>query len=190
MRAINICFIYLVVLLICLGMLLTGCTQTEVVEEGTIEVFVVTTTVAADTTTEIEITGITAKISEIKIRREKVNEGGEEWLNLYVARWPLNLLQESSQQQFLAFMDVETSGYIQLSMVLERLDVTLSDGSQLVIAPEAPFEFVGDFHILASQITTVVFTFEIDKSVVIEENKTSIKPIAEIIWTIRHQQPE
>ena len=66
MRAITIS---LIVLLVSLGVVLTGCAEmetTEVIEEGTIEVFVTTTTAETDTPTEVEITAIMAKISEIK----------------------------------------------------------------------------------------------------------------------------
>ncbi|MFC1846910.1 hypothetical protein ACFLYS_02480, partial [Chloroflexota bacterium] len=77
----------------------------------------------------------------------------------------------------------------QLSLVLERLDVTLSEDSEVVITPE-PFEFTGDFHVFDGRTTTVVFNFKIDKSVVIEEDKTNIKPISEITWQIRYEQPE
>jgi len=189
MRAITI---GLIVLLVCLGTVLTGCMETEITEvpeEGTIEVFVTTTIAETDTPTEIEISAITTKISEIKIYRDRVDEAGE-WVSLYVANKPLDLLQDLDQKQFLAFVDAEDSStYSRLSLVLEDLDVTLSDGLAMVI-PSEPFEFTGDFAVFGGRTTTVVFTFEIDKSVVIEEGKTSIKPLSEITWKIRYEQPE
>ena len=191
MRAITI---GLIVLLVCLGTVLTGCITeteaTEVVEEGTIEVFVTTTRAETDTPTELEISSIMAKISEIKIYREKVDEEGE-WVNLYVAKAPLDLLQDSDDKQFLAFIDAEDSStYTQFSLVLERLEVTLSEGSEIVITPEEPFEFIGNFAVFGGRTTTVVFNFEIDRSVVIEEDKTSIKPLSEITWKIRYEQSD
>ena len=186
MRVINIC---LAVLLLCLGMLLTGCTETGAVKEGTIEVFLTTIIAETDTPTEIEITGITAKISEMKIYHEKIDEEGE-WVSLYVANKSLDLLQDYSQNQFLAYVDAaDSSAYSRLSLVLEDLDVTLSDGLKLVI-PSEPFEFTGNFAVFGDQTTSVVFTFKIDKSVVIEEDKISLKPIDEITWKIRYEQTE
>ena len=176
----------LMVLLAGMVIVCSGCTPAEVVEEGTIEVLVTVTT--TDSSTEIQISDITAKISAIRIYREKAGEAGE-WVDLYVAKKPVDLLQDPSKRQFLAFLDIEDSSYSQLSLVLERLDVTLSEGSEVVITPE-PFEFTGDFHVFDGQTTTVVFNFNIDKSVVIEEGKTSIKPITEITWQIRYEQPE
>ena len=186
MRAI---IIGLIMLLISMGMVLSGCTQVEAPGEGTIEVFITTTTVATDTPTEIEIASIKTKVSEIKIYRQKVDEDGE-WVSLYVAGKPLDLLLDSNQNQFLAFVDAEdSSSYNQISLVLESLDITLSDGSDVVITLE-PFEFTRDFVIFGGQTTDVVFTFKIDKSVVIEEGTINIKPISEIIWKVNYQQPE
>jgi len=179
-------------LIVLLAGLVTACgdfTPVEIVEEGTIEVFITTTTAETDTPTEIQISDITAKISAIRIYREKAGEAGE-WVDLYVAKKPVDLLQDSSQNQFLAFVDVEASSYSQLSLVLERLDIVLSNGSPLVVTFEEPFEFTKNFIVFGGQTTTVVFNFEIDKSVVTEEDKTSMKPISEITWKIRYEQSE
>ncbi len=179
----------LVVLCLCLGTLLTGCVEAEVPAEGTIEVFISNTIAETDNPTEIEISGIETSISEIKVYRDKV-EGGGEWVDLYVATKPLDMLQDSSQNQFLAFMDADDSStYSRLSLTLEKMDVTLSNGLERAIISE-PFEFTGDFAVFGGKTTTILFTFEIDKSVVIEEDSETIKPISEITWKVRYEQPE
>ena len=181
----------LIILLVGLGMAGAGCTATEA-GTGTIEVLVTNTITeqeASDIPTEFEISSIKATVSEIKVYKEEGSEQGE-WLNLYVAEKPLDLLQSSGQEQFLAFVDLEASSYSQILLVIEKLDVTLNEGSEMVIVPSEPFDFVGEFIVITGKTTTVLFNFEIDKSVVIEEDKAIIKPLASITLNIRYEEPE
>jgi len=76
-------------------------------------------------------------------------------------------------------------------MVIDKLDVTLNDGREMVIIPEEPFEFIGEFMVVADETTTVIFDFDIDKSVVFtEEDKAIMKPIAGITMNVRYEESE
>jgi len=179
----------LIILLVSLGVAGAGCVSTEA-GTGTIEVLVTNTITeqeASEIPTEFEISSIKATVSEIKVYREEGSEQGE-WLNLYVAEKPLDLLRSSGQEQFLAFVDVEASSYSQILLVIDKLDVTLNDGSEMVIVPSEPFDFVGPFVVIAGETTAMLFNFEIDKSVVIEEDKATIKPLASITLNVRYEE--
>lgn len=184
------------ILLVGLGMAGAGCVSTEA-KTGTIEVLVTcapTEKEASDTPTVLEISSIIAAVSEIKVCKAETEQEGEgeqgEWTSLYVARTPFDLLQISGLEQFLAFADVAACSYSQILMVIDKLDVTLNDGSEMVIIPEEPFEFIGEFVVFADETTTVLFDFDIDKSVVIEEGKAVMQPIAGITMNIRYEESE
>lgn len=186
----------LLILLVGLAMTGVDCTATEV-ETGTIEVWITSTVVekeASDTPAQFEIASIQATVSEIKVytvvmAAEEEDKTGE-WVKLYVARRPLDLLQGSGQEQFLAFADVATTSYSQILMVIDKLIVTLSEGSRRTIIPNKPFNFIGEFVVIAGQTTTVLFNFDIDKSVTIVEDEAVIKPLAEIALNVRYEESE
>ncbi len=186
----------LIILLVGLAMTGVDCTVTEA-ETGTIEVWITSSVVekeASDTPAQFEIASIQATVSEIKVytavvAAEEEGKSGE-WVKLYVARRPLDLLQGSDQEQFLAFADVATTSYSQILMVIDKLNVTLSEGSKRTIIPNKPFNFIGEFVVIAGQTTTVLFNFDIDKSVTIVGDEAVIKPLAEIALNIRYEEPE
>ncbi|MCJ7764213.1 MAG: DUF4382 domain-containing protein [Dehalococcoidales bacterium] len=185
----------LIVLLAALALTIIGCTPAET-GPGTIDVVVTSTIVeegVSGSETEIEISSIEATVSEIKVYRGGViqGEGGEqgEWVNLYVASIPINLLQNSSQEQFLAFASVAATSYDQIVMVIDRLNVTLSNGSEITITPNEPFDFTASFVVYAEKTTTIIFKFNIDKSVTFtDDNKTTIKPLAGITLNVRYEE--
>ncbi|MFH1663024.1 MAG: hypothetical protein ABH934_03815 [Chloroflexota bacterium] len=185
----------LAILLFGLLLTITGCTPVET-GPGTINVVVTSDIVeegASDSETEIEISSIEATVSEIKVYKGGVvqEDGGEqgEWVNLYVATEPLHLLQDSSQEQFLAFADVAATSYDRIIMVIDKLDVTLIDGSKMHIIPNGPFDFVASFVVFSAKTTTVIFKFNIDKSVTItDENQTTIKPLSGITLNVRYEE--
>lgn len=184
------------ILLVGLGMAGASCVSTEA-KTGTIEVLVTYTPTeqeVSDTPTGLEISSIIATVSEIKVCKVETEQEGEgeqdEWASLYVARTPFDLLQISGREQFLAFADVEACSYSQMLMVIDKLDVTLNDGFEMVIIPEEPFEFIGAFMVIADETTTVLFNFDIDKSVVIEEDKATINPISGITMKVRYEESE
>ncbi len=184
------------ILLVGLGMAGAGCVSTEA-KTGTIEVLVTcapTEKEASDTPTVLEISSIIAAISEIKVCKAETEQEGEgeqdEWTSLYVARTPFDLLQISGLERVLALGEVEVCSYSQILMVIDKLDVTLNDGSEMVIIPEEPFEFIGEFVVFADETTTVLFDFDIDKSVIIEEGKAVMQPIAGITMNVRYGESE
>ncbi len=187
----------LVILLFGLVLTIMGCTPAET-GPGTIDVLVTSDIVegsASSSEAEIEISSMIATVSEIKIYRGGVvqEEGSEqgEWVNLYVAKQPLNLLQDSGQEQFLAFADVAATSYDQIVMVIDRLDVTLSNGAKITITPNEPFDFVASFVVFSAKTTTVIFKFNIDTSVTYtDENKATIKPLAGITLNVRYEEVE
>ena len=187
----------LIVLLAALVLTITGCTPAET-GPGTIDVLVTSDIVeegVSDSEAEIEISSISATISEIKVYRGGVvqEEEGEqgEWVNLYVASRPLNLIQDSSQEQFLAFADVAATSYDQIVMVIDRLNVTLSNGSKITVTPDEPFDFTASFVVYAEKTTTIIFKFNIDRSVTFtDEDKVTIKPLAGITLNVRYEEME
>jgi hypothetical protein len=187
----------LIVLLAALALTITGCTPAET-GPGTIDVVVTSEIVeegVSDSEAEIEISSISATISEIKVYRggvvQEEGSGQGEWVNLYVASRPLNLIQNSSQEQFLAFADVAATSYDQIVMVIDRLNVTLSNGSKITVTPDEPFDFTASFVVYAGKTTTVIFKFSIDKSVTFtDEDKVTIKPLAGITLNVRYEEME
>jgi len=185
----------LIVLLAALALTITGCTPVET-GPGTIDVVVTSTIVeegVSGSEAEIEMSSIEATVSEIKVYRGGVVQEAEseqgEWVNLYVANMPVNLLQNSSQEQFLAFTSVAATSYDQIVMVIDRLNVTLSNGSKITITPNEPFDFTASFVVYAEKTTTIIFKFNIDKSVTFtDENKTTIKPLAGITLNVRYEE--
>ena len=185
------------ILLVGLGMAGAGCVSTEA-KTGTIEVLVTNTPTekeVSDTPTEFEISSIIATVSEIKICKAETEQEGEgeqeEWINLNITvTSPFDLLQLVDLERVLALGEVEACSYSQILMVIDRLDVTLNDGSEMVIIPEEPFEFIGEFMVIADETTTVLFDFDIDKSVVIEEDKATINPISGITMKVRYEESE
>jgi hypothetical protein len=186
----------LVVLLVGLAMTGVDCTAKEA-ETGTVEVLITSTLVekeASDTQSQFEITSLMATVSEVKVytavaAAEDSGEPGE-WVELYVANESFELLQITDKEQFLAFADVATTSYSQVLMVIDKLDVTLSEGSKRTIIPDKPFNFIGEFVVFAGQTTTVLFNFDIDKSVTIVDNETVIQPLADVIMNIRYEEPD
>ena len=186
------------ILLVGLGMAGAGCVSTEA-KTGTIEVLVTSTPTekeVSDTPTEFEISSIIAAISEIKVCKAETEQEGEgeqeEWINLNITvASPFDLLQLVGLERVLALGEVEACSYSQILMVIDNLDVTLNDGSEMVIIPEEPFEFIGEFMVVADETTTVLFDFDIDKSVVFtEEGKAIMKPIAGITMNVRYEESE
>ncbi len=187
----------LFVLLVALILAVMSCTQAEV-EIGTVEVLLITNIVengVSDSQVEIEISSIRATFSEVKVYRGGVSQEEDseqdKWVNLYVASSSLNLLKDLSQEQFLAFANIAATSYDELVMVIERLDITLSNGSKIVITPDEPFNFTASFVVFAGKTTTIVFKFNIDKSVTItEDGKTTIKPLTGITLNVRYEELE
>jgi len=187
----------LMVLLAFLILTITGCTPAET-GPGTIDVVVTSDIVeegVSDSEAAIEISGVRATVSEIRVDRGgmvRESESGQgEWVNLYVAGRPLDLLQNSGQEQFLAFADVAATSYDQIIMVIDRLNVTLSNGSNITITPDEPFDFDASFVVYAGKTTTVIFKFNIDKSVTFtDEDKATIKPLAGITLNVRYEEME
>jgi hypothetical protein len=183
------------VLLSVLLFTITGCTTAEI-GLGTIDVVATSTLVDQGenaSETEIEISTISANISEIKVYSAGVilgedNEQGE-WINLYLTSKPLNLLQNSKQEQFLAFADVPATSYDEIVIVIDRLDVTLSNDAKVTITPNEPFVFDASIVVYNGKTTTIVFKFNIDKSVTYtDENKTIIKPLTSITLNVRYEE--
>ena len=189
----------LLVLLAAFTLSITGCAPTQT-GPGTINVVVTSTVVeenasASGSEAEIEISDIEATVSEIKVLQGGVvqGEGSEqnEWVNLYVASRPLDLLQNSSQEQFLAFADVVATSYDEIVMVIDELNVTLSNGSNITVTPNEPFDFTASFVVYAEKTTNVIFKFRIDKSVILtDEGKTTIKPLAGITLNVEYEEIE
>ena len=122
-------------------------------------------------------------------QEEDVEQG--EWINLDITGAnPFDLLKLAGLERVLALAEVEAGYYSQISMTIDRLDVTINDGSEMVIIPDKPFGFIVTFSVVADKTTTVIFDFDVDKSVVIEEDKAIIKPIAEITMNIRYEESE
>jgi len=187
----------LFVLLIVLVLSITGCTPIET-GPGTINVLVTSTIVGGNapvssSEAEIEISSIKATVSEIKVYRggaiqETGNEQGQ-WVNLYVASKSIALLKNSGQEQFLAFMNVAATSYDEIVMVIDRLDVTLSNGVKVIVTPDEPFAFDASFVVYAGKTTDVIFIFNIDKSVTFtNENQVTIKPLAGITLNVRYEK--
>ncbi len=192
-----------IVLLAVLGIAGAGCLPEEEIETGKIEVRVTDTPngedISSDTPTQFEISSIIATVSEIKIcktvleTRTQHAEGAEqgEWISLDItAANPFDLLKLSGLERVLALAEVEAGHYSQIKMTIDRLDATLNDGQKVIIIPSGPFEFTGPFVVFADETTTVVFDFDIDKSVVIEGDKASIKPITGITMSTRYERSE
>ena len=186
------------ILLVGLGMAGAGCVSTEA-KTGTIEVLVTcapTEKEVSDTPTEFEISSIIATVSGIKIYKAETEQEGEgeqeEWINLNITvASPFDLLQLVGLERVLALGEVEACSYSQILMVIDKLDVTLNDGFEMVIIPDEPFEFIGDFMVIADETTTVLFDFDIDKSVVFtEEGEAIMKPISGITLNIRYEESE
>ncbi len=180
-----------------------GC-ETKEIETGNIEVRVTdvqTEEGASSNPTQFEISSIIATVSEVKIYRTVVAQGTQqeqeedveqgEWINLNITvASPFDLLKLTGLERVLALAEVEADYYSQISMTIDRLDVTINDGSEMIIIPSKPFEFAGPFVVIADETTTIIFDFDIDKSVVIEEDKAIINPIAEITMNIRYEETE
>jgi hypothetical protein len=189
----------IVSLIILAGLLLaaTGCTPAEK-GPGTINVVVTSTIVEQDVSgsgTDIEISNITATISGVKVSSGGITPGDRngqgKWVDLYVASKPLNLLQNSGQEHFIAFADVAPTSYDEIVMFIDRLNVTLDNGSKITITPNEPFDFMASFAVFAEKTTTVIFKFNIDKSVTYtDEDKATIKPLASIILNVRYEEIE
>lgn len=174
---------------------ITGCTTAET-GFGTINVVATNTLIDQDANaseTEIEISTLSANISEIRVYSAGVvlgeeNEQGE-WVSLYLTSKPLNLLQNSSQEQFLAFADVAATSYDEIVIVIDKLNVTLSNGAGITITPNEPFVFDASFVVYNGKSTTIIFKFNIDKSVTYtDENKTTIKPLTSITLNVRYEE--
>ncbi len=192
-----------IMLLAGLGIAGAGCLTKEI-ETGNIEVRVTdvqTEEGASSNPTQFEISSIIATVSEVKIYRTVVAQGTQqeqeedveqgEWINLNITvASPFDLLKLTGLERVLALAEVEADYYSQISMTIDRLDVTINDGSEMIIIPSKPFEFAGPFVVIADETTTIIFDFDIDKSVVIEEDKAIINPIAEITMNIRYEETE
>ena len=193
-----------IMLLTGLGMAGIGCVPAEEIKTGNIEVRVTdvqTEEEVSDTPTQFEITSIIATVSKVRICQTVVGQGTQqeqeegveqgEWINLNITGAnPFDLLKLAGLERVLALAEVEAGYYSQISMTIDRLDVTINDGSEMVIIPDKPFEFIVPFGVVADETTTVIFDFDVDKSVVIEEDKAIIKPIAEITMNIRYEESE
>jgi hypothetical protein len=193
-----------IMLLTGLGMAGIGCVLEEEIKTGNIEVRVTdvqTEEEVSDTPTQFEITSIIATVSKVRICQTVVGQGTQqeqeegveqgEWINLNITGAnPFDLLKLAGLERVLALAEVEAGYYSQISMTIDRLDVTINDGSEMVIIPDKPFEFIVTFSVVADKTTTVIFDFDVDKSVVIEEDKAIIKPIAEITMNIRYEESE
>ena len=176
----------------------------EEVGTGTIEVRVTDTQTEEGVSgepTQFEISSIIASVSEVKIYRTLMAQGtqqgqGEdveqgEWIDLNItAANPFDLVKLAGLERVLALAEVEAYQYSQISMTIDKLDVTINDGSKMNIIPDKPFEFAGPFAVIADETTTIIFDFDVDTSVVIEDEKTIIKPIAEITMNIRYEETE
>ncbi len=193
-----------IMLLTGLGMAGIGCVLDEEIKTGNIEVRVTdvqTEEEVSDTPTQFEITSIIATVSKVRICQTVVGQGTQqeqeegveqgEWINLNITGAnPFDLLKLAGLERVLALAEVEAGYYNQISMTIDRLDVTINDGSEMVIIPDKPFGFIVTFSVVADKTTTVIFDFDVDKSVVIEEDKAIIKPIAEITMNIRYEESE
>ncbi len=187
----------LVILLFGLALIITGCTPGET-GPGTINVVVISDTVeegTPDNRAEIEISSIEMTVSEIKVYKggmvQEDGSGQDEWVNLYVASSPLDLLQYSGQEQFLAFADVASTSYDLIVMVIEKLDVILSSGLTITVTPNEPFDFTASFVVYAEKTTTIIFKFNVDTSVTYtDENEAIIKPLAGITLNVRYEYIE
>jgi hypothetical protein len=187
----------LAILLFGLVLTITGCTPVET-GPGTIDVVVISEKIEENTSgnqAEIEISSIEMTVSGIKVYRGGVvqedESGQDEWVNLYVASSPLDLLQNSGQEQFLAFADVASTSYDQIVMVIEKLDVILSSGLRITVTPNEPFDFTASFVVYAEKTTTIIFKFEIDTAVTYtDENEAIIKPLAGITLNVRYEYIE
>lgn len=193
-----------IMLLAGLGMAGIGCVPAEEIKTGNIEVRVTdvqTEEEVSDTPTQFEITSIIATVSKVRICQAVVGQGTQqeqeedveqgEWINLDITGAnPFDLLKLAGLERVLALAEVEAGYYSQISVTIDRLDVTINDGSEMVIIPDKPFEFIALFGVVADETTTVIFDFDVDKSVVIEEDKAIIKPIAKINMNIRYEESE
>ena len=193
-----------IMLLTGLGMAGIGCVLDEEIKTGNIEVRVTdvqTEEEVSDTPTQFEITSIIATVSKVRICQTVVGQGTQqeqeegveqgEWINLNITGAnPFDLIKLAGLERVLALAEVEAGYYNQISMTIDRLDVTINDGSEMVIIPDKPFGFIVTFSVVADKTTTVIFDFDVDKSVVIEEDKAIIKPIAEITMNIRYEESE
>jgi len=192
-----------IMLLSGLGMAGVGCKTIEV-KTGNIEVRVTdiqSEEEVADTPTQFEISSIITTVSEVKICKTILEQGTQqeqeegveqgEWINLNLtAASPFDLVKLAGLEKVLALAEVESYYYNQISMTIDRLVVTISDGSERVIIPDKPFEFTGDFVVAADETTTIIFDFDVDKSVVIEEDKAVINPIAGITMIVRYEETD
>ena len=187
----------LIILLIGLAMTGVDCTVTEA-ETGTIEVWITNSVVekeVSDDAAQFEIASIQATVSEIKVytavaAAEEEDKSGE-WVKLYVARRPLDLLQESDQEQFLAFATVAATSYDQIIMVIDELNVILSNDSKITITFDEPFDLNASFVVYSGKTTTVIFRFNIDKSVTFtDDGQEIIKPLAGITLNVRYEEIE
>jgi len=179
----------LVVLLIVLGVAGAGCGST-IAEPGigTIEVMVTSTAIEGETG-EVEIASIETTISDIVIYPEDAEEGDE--ISLYVADEPFFLLETLEEERFLAFADVGAASFNKVVMTLDRLDVTLTSGAEMTVLLSEPFEFNATVVVFTDETITLLFKFNIDKTVTItEDGKTSINPIASITMNARYHGTE
>jgi hypothetical protein len=192
-----------IMLLAGLGIAAAGCVPLPETKTGTVEVRVTDIPDGedtADTTTQFEISSAIATVSEVKVyqtmaaqrslKQEEDTEQGE-WISLNITEVnPFNLLKLAGKEKVLASAEVEIGYYSQVSMTIDRLDVTISDGEERVIRFDKPFEFTGTFSVIAGETTTIILDFDIDKSVVIEDEKAVINPIAKITMNIRYEETE
>lgn len=187
----------LIVLLAVLILAVTGCTPAGT-GSGTIDIVVTSDIVEegiSDSEAAIEISGIKTTVSEIKVYQggvvQETDSEQSEWVNLYVTSRPLDLLQNFGQEQFLAFADVAATSYDKIIMAIDKLNVTLSNGSKITISPDEPFDFDASFVVYAGKTTTVIFKFNIDKSVTFsDEGNATIKPLAGINLSVRYEETE
>ena len=161
---------------------------------GTVEVRVTDaqTEEAADTATQLEISSIIANVSEVQVRRaplaQQTENGQGDWtsLNLTAAN-PFDLVRLGGIERVLASAELEEDYYTQINMTIDRLDVTINDGSERVVKFDKPFAFAVPFTVLTGKTTTIVFDFDIDRSVVIEGDTAVINPIARMTMSIRYE---
>jgi len=190
MRAVTSSLIVLV-LLVGLGVAGVGCGA-----EATTSIIEVRVT---DAPSEYEVSSITVTVSEVKVLKtvagqEEVGQG--EWVSLGLTEAnSFDLLEVAGDEKVLGLAEVATGDYTQISLAIEKIEITFKEEAPFVVPFVNPYDFFSNFKVSGGEKTILIFDFAVGEPVVvtvIEEGKTTIKyqPVGSINLSIRQERIE
>lgn len=165
---------YLIVAVLCILALLTGCGQSKPPEkprgDGTIIIYV------TDAPSWEEVTSIMVTLSEVQLHKAS-NEaeppgaddqnGGGEWITINISgNATFDLLQIQGVEQFLGRGEVEAAKYTQVRMVIDAVQVRIGTGNLTeATLPDKELKIVQPFNVTKGKTTELVLDFEAGKMV-------------------------